>query len=156
MCEQKLEQEQERRTGMKILGYVDDQDAAQIAEVLKQAGCLAGRKIVYNNLRTQSEIPGVRSTCSRTEAELFREIESLSDSAPCCYVLDHLHAVENSTDMATPPSIGRALFHAASTRGDRHRHRRPQPVHAARKSFMLGSAGSRCGHYFEAVSIPDR
>ena len=117
MCEQKLEQEQERRNGMKILGYVDDQDTAQIAEVLKQAECLSGRQIVYNNLRTQSEIPGVRTTCSRTEAELFREIESLSDSAPCCYVLDHLHAVEKSTDMATPLSIGRALFHAASSRG---------------------------------------
>ena len=117
MCEQKLEQEQERRNGMKILGYVDDQDTAQIAEVLKQAECLSGRQIIYNNLRTQSEIPGVRSTCSRTEAELFRQIESLSDDAPCCYVLDHLHAVENSTDMATPLSIGRALFHAASMRG---------------------------------------
>lgn len=117
MCEQNLEQEQERRNGMKILWVIDDKPPEQFAEVLKRAECLSGRKIVYNNLRTQSEIPGVRSTCSRTEAELFREIESLSDSAPCCYVLDHLHAVENSTDMATPLSIGRALFHAASSRG---------------------------------------
>ena len=102
---------------MKILWVIDDKSPEQFAEVLKRAGCLAGRKIVYNNLRTQSEIPGVRTTCSRTEAELFRQIESLADDAPCCYVLDHLHAVENSTDMATPLSIGRALFHAAGTRG---------------------------------------
>ena len=117
MCEQKFEQEQERRNGMKILAYVDAQEAEQIAEVLKRTECLSGREIIYNDLWMQSESPGVRMTCSRTEAELFRQIESLSDDAPCCYVLDHLHAVENSTDMATPLSIGRALFHAASSRG---------------------------------------
>ena len=73
------------------------------------------RQIVYNNLRTEDEPPNTQITCCRTEAEVFRQVGDFSSEH--CYILDHLYAVENSTDMATPLSIGRALFHAASSRG---------------------------------------
>jgi len=120
MCEQKFEQEQTPQTqGKKILWYIDDPDPKEIVEnyqnYLEYMDCPGSRRIIYNNLRTVDEIPGAQKTCNRTEAEVFCQVEELTSEH--CYILDHLHAVEFSTDMATPLSIGSALFHAASSRG---------------------------------------
>ena len=120
MCEQKFEQEQTPQTpGKKILWYIDDPDPKEIVEnyqeYLEYMGCPGSRRIIYNNLRTEDEIPGAQTTRNRTEAAVFCQVGTCTSEH--CYILDHLHAVEFSTDMATPLSIGRALFHAASARG---------------------------------------
>lgn len=125
MCEQKFEQEQkleqeqsQQNTGKKILWIVSPENESGIDKNLERVLNLSGiheKRIIYNNLRSGDELPGWEKTCNRTEAELMAQAHQLS--AGDCYILDYLQLVQFSTDMATYLSMGKALFHAAASRG---------------------------------------
>ena len=119
MFEQKFEQRQDPQIpGKKILWIVgpewEEQISQTLPEMLESCG-IHEKRFIYNNLRSKDEFPGWENPDNRTEAELMQQAHRLSGGD--CYVLDYLQLVRFSTDMVTYLSTGKALFHAASSRG---------------------------------------
>jgi len=117
--EQRFEQEQNPQSrGKKILWIVgpgkESKIGGNLPHVLESAG-IHGKRIIYNNLRSDDEFPGWENSHNRTETDLVRQAEELC--AGDCYVLDYLQLFQPSTDMVTSLSLGKVLFHQAASRG---------------------------------------